>query len=442
MRLRLALLTGLLIFVPAASARAAAGGGSSGFGGGGGGGGGGGFGGGGGGFGGGGAGGGSPVFLLLIFAVVLIVFTLGAYRAWRIRKQRAARVRQVELASAVAADDDPAFAADAVQAAARELFVDVQRAWDARDLARLSQLAGPDLIEEWRRRLEDYRRRGWHNRVEVLGEPQIQYVGLVNRAEDADDRVVVCITSTMRDYVEMPGGRLMYRDGAKSDTVSSMEWWTLAKPEGRWRLESIEQSVEGMHNVAGEIVTTPWDDERRLREAAVAERATAEAAPAGFAVSELADLDFDGTARAAALDLALADGRFDPDLIEASVRRAVDAWAPAVDGDDAALAAAARPGALAQLLHPGDASRQTRLVVRGPRIDAVRIADLDAAAQPPSIAVELDVTGRRYVEDRDTAAVLSGSRGAERSFTEHWTLALDGTGDWPWRIAATGVPAG
>ena len=442
MRLRLALLTALLALAPAGPALAAAGGGSSGFGGGGGGGGGGGFGGGGGGFGGGGAGTGSPVFILVVFAVVLIVFALGAFRAWRVRKRRAERVRQVELASAVAADDDPAFAADAVRAGARELYLEIQRAWDARDLDRLAQLAGPDLLEEWRRRLDDYARRGWHNRVEVLGEPQIQYVGLVNRAADADDRVVVCITCTLRDYVATRGGGVMYRDGARSDTVSSMEWWTLAKAGDGWRLESIEQSAEGMHNVESEIVTTPWDDERRLREDAVAERATADAAPAGFAVAELADLDFDGTARAAALDLALADGRFDPDLIEASVRRAVDAWAQAVDGDDAALEAAARPDALAQLLHPGDASRQTRLVVRGPRIDAVRIADLDAGAQPPSIAVELDVTGRRYVEDRDTAAVLSGSRSAERSFTEHWTLALDGTGDWPWRIAATGVPAG
>ena len=445
MRLRLALLTALLALAPAGPALAAAGGGSSGFGGGGGGGGG--FGGGGGGgFGGGGGGGGagtgSPVFILVIFAVVLIVFVLGAFRAWRVRKRRAERVRQVELASAVAADDDPAFAADTVRAGARELYLEIQRAWDARDLDRLAQLAGPDLLEEWRRRLDDYARRGWHNRVEVLGEPQIQYVGLVNRAADADDRVVVCITSTLRDYVATRGGGVMYRDGARSDTVSSMEWWTLAKAGDGWRLESIEQSVEGMHNVESEIVTTPWDDERRLREDAVAERAAADAAPAGFAVAELADLDFDGTARAAALDLALADGRFDPDLIEASVRRAVDAWAQAVDGDDAALEAAARPDALEQLLHPGDASRQTRLVVRGPRIDAVRIADLDAGAQPPSIVVELDVTGRRYVEDRDTAAVMSGSRSAERSFTEHWTLALDGTGDWPWRIAATGVPAG
>src|SRR6185503_12696878 len=141
--------------------------------------------------------------------------------------------------SAVAADDDPAFAADNVRAGARELYLEIQRAWDARDLDRLAQLAGPDLLEEWRRRLDDYARRGWHNRVEVLGEPQIQYVGLVNRAADADDRVVVCITCTLRDYVATRGGGVMYRDGARSDTVTSMEWWTLAKAGDGWRLESI-----------------------------------------------------------------------------------------------------------------------------------------------------------------------------------------------------------
>ena len=64
--------------------------------------------------------------------------------------------------------------------------------------------------------------------------------------------------------------------------------------------------------------------------------------------------------------------------------------------------------------------------VRGPRIEQVRISRLDAAAQPPTISVEVDVRGRRYLEDRDTAAVLSGSRENETSFTERWTLALDG----------------
>jgi predicted lipid-binding transport protein (Tim44 family) len=123
------------------------------------------------------------------------------------------------------------------------------------------------------------------------------------------------------------------------------------------------------------------------------------------------------------------------------VRRAIEAWARAVDGDDTALRAHARPEAVEALMHPGDPARQTRLVVRGPRIEAVRIAALDAAADPPAIAVEVRVAGRRYVEDRDTAELVSGSRDAARTFTEHWTLALDGSGEWPWRIAATGVPA-
>jgi hypothetical protein len=33
--------------------------------------------------------------------------------------------------------------------------------------------------------------------------------------------------------------------------------------------------------------------------------------------------------------------------------------------------------------------------------------------------------------------VLSGSREREDEWTERWTLALDGDGEWPWRIAAT-----
>jgi predicted lipid-binding transport protein (Tim44 family) len=413
---------------------AAAGGGSSGFGGGGGGGGGGGFSG-----GGSGAGGGDPIFLLFVVAAVAVFLVIGLIKGLRARKRRQERVRAVELASAVAADDDEAFAAERVRAEAEQLYRDIQTAWDARDLDRLGALAGPDLIEEWRRRLADFARKGWHNRVELTGTPEVEYVGLVNREGHADDRIVVRICCAMRDYVQTAAGARVMRDGEQDEDVTTAEYWTLHKRDGGWRLESIEQDAEGSHHLEREIVATPWGDTTRLRQDAVAERAAADAAPDGFAPAELADLDFDGTARAAALDLALADGRFDPDLIEASVRRAVEAWAQAVDGDDTALRAHARPAAVDALLHPGDPSRQTRLVVRGPRIEAVRIAALDAAAQPAQITVELRVAGRRYVEDRDTAEVVSGSRDAERTFTEHWTLALDGSGEWPWRIADTGV---
>jgi predicted lipid-binding transport protein (Tim44 family) len=57
------------------------------------------------------------------------------------------------------------------------------------------------------------------------------------------------------------------------------------------------------------------------------------------------------------------------------------------------------------------------------------------------MTVEVDVSGRRYVEDRATAEILSGSQSSETTFTEHWTLAIDGPADQPWRIVDAGAPA-
>jgi predicted lipid-binding transport protein (Tim44 family) len=53
------------------------------------------------------------------------------------------------------------------------------------------------------------------------------------------------------------------------------------------------------------------------------------------------------------------------------------------------------------------------------------------------MTVELELGGRRYVEDRDTATVVSGSKDRAATFTERWTLALDGPAEAPWRIVRT-----
>ena len=50
------------------------------------------------------------------------------------------------------------------------------------------------------------------------------------------------------------------------------------------------------------------------------------------------------------------------------------------------------------------------------------------------MTIEVDVSGRRYVENRDTVAVVSGSKDDEIEFTERWTLALSGPDDAPWQI--------
>jgi predicted lipid-binding transport protein (Tim44 family) len=82
------------------------------------------------------------------------------------------------------------------------------------------------------------------------------------------------------------------------------------------------------------------------------------------------------------------------------------------------------------------------MVVRGPVVNRIRIVSLDAAAEPPTMIVEVDLTGRRYVENRDTAAVVAGSRTRKTSFTERWTLSLTGDEAQPWRITAVGEPVG
>jgi predicted lipid-binding transport protein (Tim44 family) len=385
---------------------------------------------------------------LIVLALLLRAFVLRANVFWSAqqssgraaRRRTAQRERRVELAAAEAADDDPAFAPDVVKPAAARLFTQIQAAWDAADRRRLAQLVAPGLLAEWERRLDDFDRRGWRNRVQPLGEPTVDYVGLTHRGEPGGDRVVVRMGARLRDYVEDRSGNHIKRMGRFTETTSLREFWTLGRHGDGWMLLSIEQGAEGTHALDDKVVATSWSDEQAIRDEALVEGAVADAVPEGTRVAEVADLQYEGTARAAALDLSLADGRFSPDVLEVAARRAVAAWAQAVDGDGVALRAIAHPEAARELLHPGDPTGRTRLVVRGPTVKQIRIATLDAATEPSTMTIDVDLEGCRYIEDRDTTAVLAGSPTRPTSFTEHWTFALDGDSQQPWRIASVGVP--
>jgi predicted lipid-binding transport protein (Tim44 family) len=423
---------------------AAAGGGSSGFGGGGGGGG---FsgGGGGGGFGGGGSygGGGTGSALVAVVIVLLVLgfFLFAAVSAGvahaRYTRKRRERVKAVKQASYEAAEDDAWFAADAVEADATTLFATVQGAWDARDRDKLASLVGHDLMVEWTRRLDDFDSKGWHNRVSIISGPRVEYVGMVNREDDAEDRVVVRIEATLRDVCETESGTVITHSGSTSETSALCEYWTLARTGDHWTVASIEQRAEGDHHLDGELVASPWSDTQQLHDEAVVESAVADKVAHGFTTADIASVDYAGGAREEALDLSLADGRFAPDVLEAAVRAAVGAWAEAVDGADDALLAIATPQAAKALLFGEDGGEHTRVVIRGARIERVAIEGVDAQTQPAQMTVSVTVQGVRYVEDRDTAAVLSGDKSQARRFGEHWVLALDGPDTAPWRLVST-----
>lgn len=418
------------------------------------------FGGGGGGFdggagaSGGGGGGGvghvpAGVWIVIAVAVLVILFGGAMYTWLRVlprRHQVHNREREVRAAAAIAAQDDPAFATDRVTARATTLWLDIQAAWDAGDRGRLKQLVGPELWVEWSRRLKDLDRKGWRNRVEPMSAPRIEYVGLHHGADQAEDRVVVAIEARVRDYVVTSTGERIARQGSSSEIVDTFEYWTLAKrdrrrdPKERWILVSIEEPAEGKHELTDAIIAAPEYDVDKMRDEALVEGAVAEAVPAGTTISELADLEFDGDARQAANDLSLADARFAPDILAVTARRAVDAWAQAVDGVRRDLERIADRGVVGELLHPGDPSGKTRVVVRGPQVRTIRIVSLDPKSDPPTMQLEVELEGQRYIEDRDTRAVVSGSRKHRARFAEHWTMGLSDDQDRPWRIVSVGVP--
>ena len=439
----------LTLLLSASSALARGGGGSAGFGGGGGGRS---FGGGGGGYyGGGGSGsGGAVAFGILIAVVLIIIFGVYVYRrvvVMRREHEVSKREHRVETAAAVAAEDDAAFASDTVHEQAAQLFKDIQSAWTANDRGRLQRLVGPELWKEWKKRLDHFDYMGWRNRVQPIGEPKVKYVGLHHVADAREDRVVVEIEATLRDYVVNATGSRIKRSDSPSEISHMFEYWTLAKRkdqetggEARWIVVSIEQVKEGAHELKEDIVATPDADEKAMRDQALVEGATAEAVPEGTKIAEVADLNFQGDARAAANDLSLADGRFAPDVLEIAARRAVAAWAEGIDGDRTALESIADSQVVDELLHPGDPSGWTRLVIRGPEAEEIRITGLDAQADPPTMSLEVRLAGCRYIENRNTTEVVSGSPSNRRHFKEHWTLGLTGDKDQPWRIVAVGAP--
>ena len=464
-----ALALGVVLLLFAGSAGAAPGGGTGGYSGGGGGGGGGYTGGGGGGgYTGGGGSGGSlddmPGWAwVVIIAIIAVIILTGLYtqqkrRAFgadgsdrdsggrRVvtrravgprRSQRHKREQQVEMAAEEAAIEDAAFTPESVKAAALELHKAIVEAWTARDRAALAKLIGPDLMVEWNRRLDDFDRKGWHNITERLADPMIEYLGLVNREGEKEDRVTVRIEAPIRDYtVDSSGERLLRTDDTDETTVLP-EYWTLGRhDDGSWFLVSIEQDAEGGHVISDDIVARPDADTARIHDEAVAEVAVTGAVP-DEKVKDIAPLSFDGDARTAALDMANIDGRFDPDVLEAAAHRAVAAWAEAVDGDDVSLSLVATKEAIDDLLYDGDSSKQTRLVVRGPVLKALRITAINPRATPPTMTVEAEVTGRRYRENRDTTTVVDGGKDKATTFTESWTMALDGNDETPWRLVGS-----
>lgn len=173
------------------------------------------------------------------------------------RKIRKERGRQVTLAAEEAGMHDGLFRPDLVKASVVLLHHRIVEAWTARNRDALQGFLSPELFTEWALRLDDLDRKGWHNITAVVSRPAVEYVGLVNRDDDSDDRVVVRIAAllphadppSLAVEVEVEGRRYIEdRDtiavlsGSKHDPVRFTEQWTLAldgADDTPWRISGM-----------------------------------------------------------------------------------------------------------------------------------------------------------------------------------------------------------
>ncbi|WP_026909971.1 TIM44-like domain-containing protein [Patulibacter minatonensis] len=389
-----------------------------------------------------GGGSGGAIILVIIVVAVILFYVVprilkAADKGATAQKKRAtAREREAREAAILpaaleAAMEDSAFDPDDIRAAASGLVIDTQEAWDTRDRERLKHLVGPDLLREWTRRLDDFDRRGWHAHAGVSEAPIVKIVGITNREGEDEDQVVVHIKARAQSWVETRRGETLYEDGASGPEVTLSQYWTLGRREGRWILVSIEEEGEGDHNLSAPVLARP-DADPLLSDRVRTEMAAADTAGDAVAVAELVPAEMSDDARTVAMDLSLVDDRFSPDVLTAAVRAAVGAWTTAIDGSDDQLERLATPDAVQRLLYGGD--DKIRTVVRGPRIDEVVIDRVDGSTAPPRIEVSVRHHARWYREDRDTQAVVEGSRTKEVARAERWTFRLDDDAERPWLL--------
>lgn len=146
-------------------------------------------------------------------------------------RRRQARVRQVEQAALEAAESREQLAPEGVRRSAESLFRLVQVARDEHDPARLAGLMDAELLADWEERLADAPR---GERVEVVGDVEVEYVGFADRGPDEACRAVVLIEAELQvDGVLQP----------------VCEFWTLGLRDGLWTLLGIEGRREGSHHL-------------------------------------------------------------------------------------------------------------------------------------------------------------------------------------------------
>jgi hypothetical protein len=327
------------------------------------------------------------VALLITFGVVWVRSVISGGRRGRLRLMARRRAPRARLAAVEAALDDPAFAPERIEGAVAEI---------------LPQVLG--------------------NTGRVEGRPRIDILGVVNREGETEDRVVVRVRAHVARSQPAAGLPRVFQID---------ERWTLVHHGMRWRVSADTGDPLAASLLSSPLVAGPQDDTGRLREASL-EELTEPHRQGADAPGQLADPTAPPPQRLR--DLAVADDRFDPLLIEAAIGHIVQAWEASSDGGDAPLLAVATGAGAHALNFPAPGTSRRR--IRDATLRRWEVTGLDADATPPRVEVRVRIKAAVWT---DAAVLSAGDAPAARRLELVWTLELDdATHPHPrWRLASS-----
>jgi hypothetical protein len=353
-----------------------------------------------------------------------LVVARGRWRHWRAARTERRVARRAEVAAVEASSEDASFAPDVIRAAVVDILELAQELWRTGRWPRTSTRGDARMIGTW---AESITKWGGRAGVRLVGEPRIDLLRVVNRPGQREDRVILRVR--LRLHLERPVDLVQPR------MVSVDQRWTLGRSHGRWILLSVDSDALDERLLGAQPISGEWEDQERLREQSLAEIATADRAPRGTDLSAL--IAPGAPADRQLIDLAQVDGRFEPELLESTLRHVVEAWEEAGAGSQKPLQAVTSPAGLRAVLHPRAGAR---LIVRNAALDRWEPTALELGGHPRAVKVTVAVSAVRYLVSA-RGAHLGGSTELRHVMELEWTLALGGTRGPVWRLIASTNPA-
>jgi hypothetical protein len=328
------------------------------------------------------------------------------------------RVRRAEQAALEASVDDPEYSPEIIRAEVTRMIAAIDEIW--RTGAVEGRRDGP-LLKAWATSREQSLRCA----LRVAGRSRIDILRVINRESDAEDRVIVRVRVHVRrdrrrrlEPGETPGVPAI--GGLTLD-----ERWTLSQRSGEWYLSSVAGDPLAGPVLSAPLITSPVHDDQRLREASLRELAERHEEPR-YSAAELVDRD--APAALALLDLSLADDRFSPMLLGATVAHIVEAWEEASD-DPRPLESVTSEHGINQLLHPHDPESTT--LIRDATVKHWSVLELYPDHVPPAVLVRVSLRAARY---RVADGRSFGDDRKRRDCEVDWELELEGGKQPRWRL--------